>query len=162
MTRSGAPAPYSLAVPLDNEAVFHREPRAAGRSNYGWLRISRLAREGLIGFPDVPLRLASWIGGAVSVSAAIYGAYVVVLALRGGAALASGWASTIAIVTVLAGANLLATGIFRRYVGRIHAEVKRQRLDMVTRAVGFAREPRVIPSVSLDEDLFEPDRSLAG
>jgi dolichol-phosphate mannosyltransferase len=71
--------------------------------------------------------------------------------LRGDAALASGWASTIAVVTLLAGANLLTTGIVGLYVGRIHAEVKRRPLYMVARSVGFEREPLVVPSASEQE-----------
>ena len=140
---------------------FHREPRAAGRSKYGWLRMARLARDGLVGFSDVPLRLALWIGAAVSVSALVYGAYVVLLALRGDAGLASGWASTIAVVTLLAGANLLTTGIVGLYVGRIHAEVKRRPLYMVARSVGFEREPLVVPSTLPEQEQARARRGLA-
>src|SRR3712207_2511648 len=125
---------------------FHREARAAGRSKYGWLRMTRLARDGLVGFSDVPLRLALWLGAVVSLSALVYGAYVVALAMRGDAHLVSGWASTIAVVTLLAGANLLTTGIVGLYVGRIHAEVKRRPLYMVARSIGFDREPQVVPA----------------
>jgi polyisoprenyl-phosphate glycosyltransferase len=139
---------------------FHREARAAGRSKYDWLRMARLARDGLVGFSDVPLRLALWLGAIVSVSALVYGAYVVVLAARGDAHLVSGWASTIAVVTLLAGANLLTTGIVGLYVGRIHAEVKRRPLYMVARSVGFDREPQIVPSSMPDQTRIAAGRGF--
>ena len=100
------------------------------------------------GFSDVPLRLALWIGTLVSFAALAYGGFAIVMALCG-AQLVSGWASTIVLVSLLAGINLLMTGIVGVYVGRIHTEVKNRPLYVVGRAVGFeaqaAHTSTVIP-----------------
>ena len=54
--------------------------------------------------------------------------------------LVAGWSSTIIIVSLLCGINMLMTGIVGLYVGRIHAEVKRRPLYVVAAKEGFERE----------------------
>ena len=118
---------------------FHRLPRSAGATKYGWSKMMRLAVDGIVGFSDIPLRLALWIGTAVSLAALSYGAYVTALTVLGSGHLVSGWASIIVLVSLLAGVNLLMTGIVGLYVGRIHTEVKNRPLYVVGRAIGFDR-----------------------
>ena len=118
---------------------FHRLSRGAGTTKYNWRRMIKLALDGIIGFSDVPLRLALWSGTLVSLGALLYGIYVISMALSG-AHVVSGWASTIVLVSFLAGVNLMMTGIVGVYVGRIHTEVKNRPLYVVGRAVGFAPE----------------------
>ena len=119
--------------------TFHRAPRLAGRTSYSWSKMLRLAVDGMVGFSDAPLRLALWLGSIVSLCALAYGAHVVWLSFHH-AALVPGWASTIVLLSLLSGVNLLMTGIVGLYVGRIHAEVKRRPLYVVGRAVGFPDE----------------------
>jgi glycosyltransferase involved in cell wall biosynthesis len=118
---------------------FDRLPRLAGETGYSWSKMVRLAVNGVISFSDAPLRLALWLGTAVSLGAVGYGAYVIWLAFHD-AALVSGWASTIVLLSLLSGVNLLMTGIVGLYVGRIHSEVKHRPLYVVGRAVGFPDE----------------------
>ena len=120
-----------IAVP------FHRSARGAGATKYDLTRMLKLALDGIVGFSDVPLRLALWIGAFVSLGALGYGAYAIGMELFG-VPLVSGWASTIVLTSFLAGINLLMTGIVGIYVGRIHTEVKNRPLYVVGRAVGFA------------------------
>jgi glycosyltransferase involved in cell wall biosynthesis len=125
------------------EVSYHRLPRLAGRTKYGWSKMVRLALDAIVGFSDIPLRLALWIGSAVSLCGLLYGLHVVWLAYHD-ASLVTGWASTIVLTALLAGMNLLMTGIVGLYVGRIHAEVKSRPLYVVGRALGFADEPGVV------------------
>jgi dolichol-phosphate mannosyltransferase len=122
---------------------FHRLPRLAGRTKYNWSRMIKLGFDGIVSFSDIPLRLALWLGTLVSLGAIAYGAYVVCLSFYDGT-LVSGWASTVVLMSLLAGVNLLMTGIVGLYVGRIHAEVKNRPLYLIRRAVGFAER---LPSV---------------
>ena len=115
---------------------FHRLSRGAGTTKYNWAKMIKLALDGIVGFSDVPLRLALWIGTLVSLAALGYGGYATLRASFG-AHYVSGWASTIVLVSFLAGINLLMTGIVGVYVGRIHTEVKNRPLYVVGRAVGF-------------------------
>ena len=119
------------------EVAFHRLPRLAGETKYPLFKMLRLAANGVIGFSDAPLRLAIWGGFTVSAFAVLYAGYVVMHWLMGDTSLVAGWASTIIIVSFLSGMNMIMTGIMGLYVGRIHAEVKRRPLYVVSEKAGF-------------------------
>lgn len=124
---------------------FERAPRAAGTTKYGLFKMLRLAMDGVVSFSDVPLRLALWLGAAVSAAAVLYG--LAVIALAGFQfELVSGWASTVVLVSLLSGANLMMTGVVGLYVGRIHAEVKARPLYVIGGTVGFERALAATPA----------------
>jgi polyisoprenyl-phosphate glycosyltransferase len=122
------------------EVTFHRLPRPAGETKYPLLKMVRLAVNGALGFSDAPLRLAIWLGLAVSAGAVFYGFYVVGLWFTD-SHLVRGWSSTIVVISFICGINMLMTGIVGLYIGRIHAEVKRRPLYVVSQRLGFEREP---------------------
>jgi glycosyltransferase involved in cell wall biosynthesis len=125
------------------EVTFHRLPRLAGETKYPLLKMVRLAVNGALGFSDAPLRLAIWFGLGVSACAVLYGFYVVGLWLMN-SHLVEGWSSTIIVISFLCGINMLMTGIMGLYIGRIHAEVKRRPLYVVSQRLGFDREPKQV------------------
>jgi polyisoprenyl-phosphate glycosyltransferase len=119
------------------EISFHRLERAAGETKYPLFKMMRLATSAALGFSDAPLRLAIWCGLSVSGLALLYGAWVVLLWMTNDSHLVAGWSSTIVIMSLLCGINMLLTGIVGLYVGRIHAEVKRRPLYVVQKRLGF-------------------------
>jgi polyisoprenyl-phosphate glycosyltransferase len=121
------------------EVTFHRLERVAGETKYPLWKMARLALTAALSFSDAPLRLAIWCGLAVSGLALLYGGYVLVLWLGHDSHLVAGWSSTIIIISLLCGINMLMTGIVGLYVGRIHAEVKRRPLYVVADREGFER-----------------------
>ena len=121
------------------EVAFHRLPRPAGETKYPLWKMVRLAVNGVIGFSDAPLRLAIWGGFAVSAFAVLYGMSVLIRWLAGAKGLVVGWASIIIVVSFLSGINMIMTGIMGLYVGRIHGEVKRRPLYVVSEKAGFDR-----------------------
>ena len=116
--------------------TFHRPARAAGETKYSFAKMVRLAASGLVSFSDAPLRVALWLGLAVCGCALLYALWVLGLWVTG-ANLARGWSSTMIVMTLLGGANMLMTGVLGVYIGRIHTEVKRRPLYVVDRAIGF-------------------------
>jgi glycosyltransferase involved in cell wall biosynthesis len=125
------------------EVTFHRLPRLAGETKYPLLKMVRLAVDGALSFSDAPLRLAIWFGLGVSACAVFYGFYVTGLWLMN-SHLVEGWSSTIIVISFLCGINMLMTGIMGLYIGRIHAEVKRRPLYVVSQRLGFDREPKQV------------------
>lgn len=122
---------------------FERPARVAGETKYSYLKLVSLAIHGLIGFSDVPLRLALWLGGAVSTFALGYGAYAFLKALLlSDPNLVPGWTSLAVIISFFAGVNLITTGVVGLYIGRIHNEVKGRPLYVVSRRVGFPEDRR--------------------
>jgi polyisoprenyl-phosphate glycosyltransferase len=125
------------------EVTFHRLPRQAGKTKYSLLKMVRLAVSGALSFSDAPLRLAIWFGLGVSACAVLYGLYVASLWFMN-SHLVEGWSSTIIVISFLCGINMLMTGIMGLYIGRIHAEVKRRPLYVVSQRLGFEREPKEV------------------
>ena len=131
------------------EVTFHRPPRAAGETKYPFWKMIYLALNGVLSFSDAPLRLAIWLGLAVSSLAMLYGSYVIgVWFVRSD--LVTGWSSTIVVISLLCGVNMLMTGIMGLYIGRIHAEVKRRPLYVVGNRVGFGRAAQSQPETTTD------------
>jgi dolichol-phosphate mannosyltransferase len=128
------------------EVAFHRLPRLAGETKYSLPKMARLAVNGALGFSDAPLRFAIWFGLAVSAGAVFYGFYLAGLWLTD-SHLVRGWSSTIVVISFICGINMLMTGIMGLYIGRIHAEVKRRPLYVVSQRLGFERkaEPEQAP-----------------
>jgi glycosyltransferase involved in cell wall biosynthesis len=120
---------------------FHRPARVSGETKYPLRKMISLSLHGIVGFSDTPLRLALWLGFAVSAIAGLMCLYVVALVLYD-YTLVPGWASTLVLISFLSGVNLLMTGVVGLYVGRIHAEVKRRPLYVIARRVGFADAPK--------------------
>ena len=120
--------------------TYEREARQAGVTKYPFRKMLRLAAHGLIGFSDMPLRAAIWLGLSVSGLATLYGLYVLGVWLAG-SRLVDGWASTVIVLSFLSGMHMFMTGVVGLYVGRIHAEVKRRPLYVVETWVGFADRP---------------------
>lgn len=130
------------------EIAFHRLPRLAGTTKYPLWKMVRLAVNGTLGFSDAPLRLAIWCGLAVSAIALLYGSYVMALWLTN-SDLVAGWSSTIVVISFLSGINMLMTGIMGLYIGRIHGEVKRRPLYVVSQKLGFERDGASEPARTL-------------
>ena len=109
---------------------FVRPGRAAGSTKYPFLKMLRLAVNGILGFSDVPLRIALWCGAIVSLLAVCYGLFATMGWLLGGSTV-QGWTSTVVILSLLGGVNLMMVGIVGLYVGRIHEQVKGRPLYIV-------------------------------
>lgn len=121
---------------------FVRRGRFAGTTKYPFLKMVRLATHGVLGFSDVPLRMALWFGAMVSILAILYGMFVIV-GWFFNPDLVQGWTSTVVILSFLGGINLMMIGVVGLYVGRIHEEVKQRPLYVVNPPepeAEFARE----------------------
>ena len=105
-----------------NRRMVDRDLRRAGRPKYSIPKLIRLAVDGLVSFSDVPLRLASVMGFAVSGLSVV--GILVVLAWRATGRLPSGAGlATIALsILFLGGVQLLTAGILGENVGRIFEE----------------------------------------
>ena len=102
---------------------YTRQGRAAGVTKYPFAKMVRLAVDGVMGFSDMPLRVAIWFGGIISTLAFAYG-FVVIVNWLLHSTMIEGWASTIVILSFLGGINLMTMGIVGLYVGRIYSQVK--------------------------------------
>ena len=110
--------------------VYDRAPRFAGHSKWPYWKLWNLALEGITSFTVMPLKVATYLGVAVSVFAAIYAIQLIVRTLLFGNPVA-GYPSLLAVVLVLGGVQLLTLGVIGEYLGRIFNETKRRPLYLV-------------------------------
>lgn len=118
---------------------YRRAGRRSGRGA-SYPALFRLAFEAITSFSDVPLRVASYLGIALSIFSALLA--VVVLVLTGvGAIVPSIGACVLIAVLFLGGAQLISAGIIGRYLARVHDQVLGRPLYLVDRVVARASAP---------------------
>ena len=111
---------------------YTRPQRIAGASKFNAWRLWNFALEGLTSFSTAPLRIWSYIGGAVALLSFLYGLFIVSRVLIHGVD-APGFASIFVAVTFLGGLQLLGIGVLGEYLGRTYLESKRRPVFLVRR-----------------------------
>ena len=109
---------------------YERDGRFAGDTKWNYWRLWNLALEGITSFSTAPLKLASYVGFGVAVSAFLYTAYVFVKAALVGDPV-PGYPSLMVVVLFLGGTQLMALGIIGEYLARVFVEVKQRPLYLV-------------------------------
>ena len=102
-------------------------PRAAGKSHWSLYQLFEYSLEGIIDFSDVPLKIATFIGGLSCFLSILGILFVIIRALFFGDAVA-GWPSLVSIILLIGGIQLFCLGIVGKYIGKIYLEVKHRPL----------------------------------
>jgi len=113
--------------------------RLRGHSKYSYLRMTRLAVNGLTSFSSVPLYISAVVGAVVSLLSFLYAAYAVYIRLFTDRAV-EGWTSVMTSVLFIGGIQLTILGILGIYLGKIFNEVKARPRYLVKRAIGFDKD----------------------
>ena len=118
---------------------YVRSERFAGQTKYPLSKMLKLAADGITAFSYKPLKLATTLGGFISLCSFVYLIFVLVqrLAWRSTAA---GWASTVAIMLFFQGVVLMVLGVIGEYIGRIFEEIKDRPAYLVSEVIGAAQE----------------------
>jgi len=106
--------------------------RAAGKTKYSLSKMIGFAVRGITSFSTFPLRLATYLGVAMTFLSLAYGVYVGVRYFFWEHP-QPGYASTILLISLLMGVQFLLIGALGEYVGRIHVEVKRRPRYLIAR-----------------------------
>lgn len=102
---------------------YDRAARATGQSKFNGWKLWNLALEGITSFSTLPLRLWSYVGGAISLAALAYGGYKSIDSAIFGSGM-QGYPSIMTAIVFLAGVQLIGIGVLGEYVGRIYMEAK--------------------------------------
>lgn len=121
---------------------FVPAPRQEGDSKWDFLRLLRLAFDGLTSFSNFPLKVWGLIGACISLLAFVYIVIRLLRTLLYGIDV-PGYESIIMTILFLGGMQLLTLGIIGDYLGRVFNEVKGRPLYVVRAAYGF--EPGEVP-----------------
>ena len=120
----------SVWVGFNQTAVtFEREARTAGRTKYTLRRMVRFSFDAITSFSHRPLQFATLLGFMFSLLAFL--AIPLTVVARYTNIYERGVPTTIVIVLLLGGIQLICVGIIGEYVGRIYDEVKHRPLYVV-------------------------------
>lgn len=97
--------------------------RAAGKSHWSLYQLLEYSLEGIIDFSDVPLKIATWVGGLSCLISILGLLFVILRAILFGGAV-SGWPSLVSIILFLSGIQLFCLGILGNYISKIYLETK--------------------------------------
>ena len=124
---------------------YRRQPRLAGRSNFGLWRLWNFALEGITSFSTAPLRIATYLGLASALLAFAGMGVVLAKTLLWGDPVA-GWPTMMVVIMFLGGVQLIALGLIGEYLGRLYEEAKQRPLYLVEtwqpHAAGVSSPPR--------------------
>ncbi len=132
---------------------YSRGPRLVGHSKWRYWQLWTRALEGITSFSVLPLKLASYLGIAVALFAALFGGQLVLRTMLFGNPVA-GYPSLMAVVLFLGGVQLLTLGVIGEYLGRVFNETKHRPLYLVARF-----EPSELPAVAASRTLFTAARA---
>lgn len=123
---------------------YRNAAREAGETKWHFGALINYGMDGLISFNNRPLRLAIYVGMALSAVAAAYAVGVTVMAMVQGPD-APGYVTLLVAIVGLGGLQMLMLGLIGEYIGRIYYETKRRPHFLVKetnapRAFGVARQ----------------------
>lgn len=115
--------------------VYERHERFAGNPKYSFLKLLKLATDGIVSFSYIPLRLATQLGFIVSGFAFVGAVFTLIQRLTIGTV--PGFATTVISILFLGGVQLITIGILGEYMGRIYDEVKQRPIYITQELIGF-------------------------
>ena len=121
-----------------SSVYYDRSERLAGESHYPLKKMLALAFNGITSLSVKPISIITGMGLFVSFLGLIIAVWAVIEAILGNTV--AGWTSTICVVCLLGGIQLISLGVIGQYVGKTYLESKRR--------------PRYI----ISQKTWEPDR----
>lgn len=111
---------------------YENQPRIQDDSRWTLRNLARYGLDGILSFNNKPLRFCVYAGGILLAISMLYLIYLFVKILIYGVDL-PGYFTTITLISVLGGVQLISLGIIGEYVGRIYAEVKKRPIYIVSK-----------------------------
>jgi len=113
--------------------------RETGESKYSFMSLVNLAMSMLLSFSTKPIRLISYLGFIFSLLSFLYFIFTLVSRYLLNITV-PGWATIIALITLLGGLQLFSIGVIGEYIARVFIESKRRPLYIIDKEVGKFKE----------------------
>lgn len=109
---------------------YVRDARAAGDTKWPFLKLVRLAWQGVTAFSTMPLKIATWLGLFSAGGAFSYAFYYILknLVTRDEV---QGFPTLIITILFIGGVQLFCIGILGEYIARIYSEVKQRPIYLI-------------------------------
>lgn len=110
---------------------YHNVERVAGESDWNTWKLFKYAMDGISDFSQAPLNIAIWLGTFSFVASILGILFILIRHFVEPAKAIVGWSSTVCIILLIGGIQLLCIGILGRYIGRIYLQVKKRPVYIV-------------------------------
>ncbi|HEY6162225.1 MAG TPA: glycosyltransferase family 2 protein [Bacteroidia bacterium] len=110
---------------------YDRDARHAGKTGYTYRKMIRFALDGITSFSDFPLKfvtMAGFVVSGISFLLMLYAIYSKFFSKT----YQTGWTSLMLTVLFIGGIQLIGIGIIGEYISRIHSDVKKRPLYIVS------------------------------
>jgi glycosyltransferase involved in cell wall biosynthesis len=118
------------------EVYFDRPQRAIGTTKIPFLKLFKLAFDGIFSFSTKPLKIWLYIGLTFSIISFIYASFLILRKLVFGTDL-PGYTSLMVVILFMGGIQLISLGVIGEYIARIYKEVKNRPIYIVEKKYGF-------------------------
>lgn len=108
---------------------YIRRPRRSGASKWGFRRKIRLARDWIVAFSGLPLKLITVVGMFLALLGFLYGGYLIVNVIFGHPA--PGWTSLMVAILVIGGIQMIMLGMAGEYIWRNLDESRKRPLYFI-------------------------------
>jgi len=115
---------------------YNVEKRASGTTKFNLKFSFKYAFDGIISFSTKPLRFATYFGLLSSVCSFVYTIIIIVQKLVFGIDVA-GYASTMCIILLIGGIQLITIGILGEYLAKTYMETKKRPIFIIKEKIGF-------------------------
>lgn len=109
---------------------YENRERVAGETSWNFWSLLKYSMDGFINFSEAPLNLATWTGIGSFIISILAIIFIVIKKLVWGDPV-SGWASTVTIILLIGGIQLMTVGILGKYIAKIFVETKRRPVYIV-------------------------------
>ena len=104
---------------------YENVERVAGETKWNFFSLFKYSIDGIVNFSQAPLSIASLMGLFLTLASFAAILFIVVRKLLFGDPV-DGWASTVCVILLMGGLQLLCTGIMGQYLAKTYLEVKRR------------------------------------
>jgi dolichol-phosphate mannosyltransferase len=105
-----------------DQVKYHRRERKEGKSKWNFKSRMKLAKDWIIGFSAIPLKMITYVGISIAALGFIYSILIMVLSIL--ELTTPGWAETVIIILILGGIQLTMIGVIGEYLWRTLDETR--------------------------------------
>ncbi|MEI9919722.1 MAG: glycosyltransferase family 2 protein [Bacteroidota bacterium] len=109
---------------------YDRDQRHSGKTGYTFSKMLRFAIDGITGFSNIPLKVATWIGFGISFASFLLIVYTL-YARFVSRDYVEGWASIMVSILFIGGIQLICLGLIGEYIIRMDANLRQRPLYII-------------------------------
>lgn len=109
---------------------YDRDQRHSGKTGYTFKKMLGFAIDGITGFSNVPLKVATWMGFGISIVSFLLIIYTLYARFISGNYV-QGWASLMISILFIGGIQLICLGLIGEYIIRMDANLRQRPLYII-------------------------------